>query len=57
MTLTAAKDCDLRETLAATIAHQGWGLRELRPLTLTLEEIFLSLVASHATSAPNEVPQ
>ncbi len=34
---------DLREALAAAVARNGWGLRELRPKTLTLEEIFLAL--------------
>ncbi len=42
--LTTERDRDLRETLAATIAQHGWGLRELRPVTLSLEEIFLTLV-------------
>ena len=39
-------DRDLREDLAAAIVGRGWGLRELRPKTLTLEEIFLALVAA-----------
>ena len=34
------------EALASVVAKQGWGLREMRPETLTLEEIFLSLVAT-----------
>jgi ABC-2 type transport system ATP-binding protein len=46
VTVTTERDRDLRETLAGTIAAHGWGLRELRPQTLTLEEIFLSLVAT-----------
>ena len=54
LTLTTARDATLRETLAATIARQGWGLLELRPITMTLEEIFLSLVASSAPSTPDE---
>ena len=41
-------DRDLREALAAAIVTRGWGLRELHPQTLTLEEIFLALV----TNAP-----
>jgi ABC-2 type transport system ATP-binding protein len=39
-------DRDLREDLAAAVVRRGWGLRELRPKTLTLEEIFLALVAA-----------
>ncbi len=37
---------DLRTALAAAVARHGWGLRELRPNTLTLEDIFLTLVAN-----------
>jgi ABC-2 type transport system ATP-binding protein len=43
-------DSDLREALAAAVVGRGWGLRELRPKTLTLEEIFLALV----TTAPED---
>ena len=39
-------DRDLREALAAAVVSRGWGLREIRPKTLTLEEIFLALVAT-----------
>jgi ABC-2 type transport system ATP-binding protein len=42
-------DRDLREALATAIVGRGWGLRELRPKTLTLEEIFLALVATTAS--------
>lgn len=41
-------DRDAREAVAAAVVSQGWGLREIRPQTLTLEEIFLTLV----TAAP-----
>jgi ABC-2 type transport system ATP-binding protein len=34
---------DVRRDLAATIVGQGWGLLELRPLRMSLEEIFLHL--------------
>jgi len=46
VTVNTERDRDLREALAAAIAARGWGLRELRPRTLTLEEIFLSLVGA-----------
>jgi ABC-2 type transport system ATP-binding protein len=35
--------CDIRRDLASTIVRQGWGLLELRPLRMSLEEIFLHL--------------
>ncbi len=50
LTVSTAPDRDLREALAGTIARHGWGLRELRPKTLTLEEIFLSLVTDDAAA-------
>jgi ABC-2 type transport system ATP-binding protein len=34
---------DIRRELASTIVRQGWGLLELRPLRMSLEEIFLHL--------------
>jgi ABC-2 type transport system ATP-binding protein len=34
---------DVRRDLASTIVGQGWGLLELRPLRMSLEEIFLHL--------------
>jgi ABC-2 type transport system ATP-binding protein len=56
--VSTAPDRDLRETLAGAVAKHGWGLRELRPNALTLEEIFLSLVSTDATAAEtsDEIP-
>lgn len=34
---------DVRRQLAATVVRHGWGLLELRPLRMSLEEIFLHL--------------
>jgi ABC-2 type transport system ATP-binding protein len=45
------KDLDLRATLAGTVAAAQWGLLELRPVTLSLEDIFLSLVSEPAGEA------
>jgi len=39
---------DVRRDLAATIVRQGWGLLELRPLRMSLEEIFLHLTTEEA---------
>jgi ABC-2 type transport system ATP-binding protein len=57
LTISTARDRDLRETLADTVTQRGWGLRELRPQTLTLEEIFLSLVTADAVEASHEAPR
>ncbi len=43
---------DVRRELASTIVTQGWGLLELRPMRMSLEEIFLSLTTEEAASAP-----
>ena len=42
---------DVRRELAAAIVQRGWGLLELRPLRMSLEEIFLSLTTED-TAAP-----
>ena len=34
---------DVRRELARSVVGQGWGLLELRPVRMSLEEIFLSL--------------
>jgi ABC-2 type transport system ATP-binding protein len=39
---------DVRRDLAATIVRQGWGLLEMRPLRMSLEEIFLHLTTEEA---------
>lgn len=45
---------DVRRDLASTIVTRGWGLLELRPLRMSLEEIFLHLTTEEApaTAAP-----
>jgi ABC-2 type transport system ATP-binding protein len=52
--LSTTEEADLRETLAARITERGWGLRELRPVTLSLEEIFLSLITARPSDSPKE---
>jgi ABC-2 type transport system ATP-binding protein len=42
---------DVRRELAAAIVHSGWGLLELRPMRMSLEEIFLHLTTEE-TAAP-----
>jgi ABC-2 type transport system ATP-binding protein len=60
LTITTSKDKDLRPMLANEIIRHGWGLRELRPVLLSLEEIFLSLVAApereNSNEARDEIP-
>jgi ABC-2 type transport system ATP-binding protein len=55
---------DVRRDLAAAIVGRGWGLLELRPMRLSLEDIFLSLTTDESraegeasgASAEAEVP-
>lgn len=44
-------NADIRESLARAVVQGGWGLLELRPAHLSLEEIFLQLTRSDATEA------
>ena len=42
---------DVRRELARTIVNRGWGLLELRPMRMSLEEIFLQ-VTTDETAPP-----
>ena len=43
---------DVRRELAAAIVSSGWGLLELRPMRMSLEEIFLHLTTEDAPRRP-----
>jgi len=43
-------DHDVRRELASTVVGRGWGLLELRPMRMSLEEIFLSLTTEETES-------
>ena len=42
---------DIRRDLARAIVNNGWGLLELRPMRMSLEEIFLELTTEEAAQA------
>ncbi len=42
---------DVRRELAAAVVTSGWGLLELRPMRMSLEDIFLSLTTEDADGA------
>ena len=42
---------DVRRELARTVVTQGWGLLELRPMRMSLEEVFLQVTTDE--SAPD----
>ena len=46
---------DIRRELATAIVSRGWGLLELRPMRMSLEEIFLQLTTQETETAPAEV--
>jgi ABC-2 type transport system ATP-binding protein len=43
---------DVRRELASTVVSNGWGLLELRPLRMSLEEIFLHLTTEDTAQQP-----
>ena len=47
---------DLRRDVARAIVDRGWGLLELRPMRMSLEEIFLQLTTQEQPDAPAEIP-
>jgi len=48
---------DVRRDLARTVVNNGWGLLELRPMRMSLEDIFLSLTTDETqTAAKEEAP-
>jgi gliding motility-associated transport system ATP-binding protein len=44
---------DVRRDLARAVVDRGWGLLELRPMRMSLEEIFLQLTTEER---PEEAP-
>jgi ABC-2 type transport system ATP-binding protein len=42
---------DVRRDLAKSVVSNGWGLLEMRPMRMSLEEIFLSLTTDDAAAA------
>jgi ABC-2 type transport system ATP-binding protein len=46
--IDSEKGRDVRRDLARTIVTSGWGLLELRPMRMSLEEIFLELTTEEA---------
>jgi ABC-2 type transport system ATP-binding protein len=45
---------DVRRDLARAVVSSGWGLLELRPMRLSLEDIFLSLTTDETAAPPPE---
>jgi ABC-2 type transport system ATP-binding protein len=45
---------DVRRELARTVVERGWGLLELRPMRMSLEEIFLQVTTDENTDAKQD---
>ena len=45
-TVECRLDTDLRSVLAATVVSQGWGLLELRGISMSLEDVFINLITN-----------
>jgi ABC-2 type transport system ATP-binding protein len=54
--VAAEQGLDIRRELAQAVVGNGWGLLELRPMRVSLEEIFLSLTTEESSAAPAEEP-
>ena len=47
---------DVRREVAAAVVNRGWGLLELRPLRMSLEDMFLSLTTDETAAPGGEAP-
>jgi ABC-2 type transport system ATP-binding protein len=54
--IDAEENRDLRRDVARAIVDRGWGLLELRPMRMSLEEIFLQLTTQESADAPAAAP-
>lgn len=50
------RDRDIRRELARAIVTRGWGLLELRPMRMSLEEIFLQVTTEEKPEEKVEIP-
>jgi len=48
---------DVRRELARAVVQAGWGLLELRPMRMSLEEIFLSLTTDESAPAAEGIEE
>jgi ABC-2 type transport system ATP-binding protein len=46
LTVECRLNTDLRRTLAAVVVNEGWGLLELRGVSVSLEDVFINLITN-----------
>jgi ABC-2 type transport system ATP-binding protein len=52
-----ARGSDIRRDIARVVVTSGWGLLELRPMRMSLEEIFLQVTTDETSATlPPEAP-
>jgi ABC-2 type transport system ATP-binding protein len=52
----SARGIDIRRDIARTVVNSGWGLLELRPMRMSLEEIFLQVTTEEGAQPPATPP-
>jgi ABC-2 type transport system ATP-binding protein len=52
--IEGSRDTDVRRELARAVVTNGWGLLELRPMRVSLEEVFLSLTTEDMSALAGE---
>lgn len=52
----SARGIDIRRDLARAVVNNGWGLLELRPMRMSLEEIFLQVTTEDQAEVPAAPP-
>jgi ABC-2 type transport system ATP-binding protein len=53
----SARGTDIRRDIARAVVTSGFGLLELRPMRLSLEEIFLQVTTDESAPAPAAVAE
>jgi ABC-2 type transport system ATP-binding protein len=46
VTFSSGQGDQVRGAMASTIVQQGWGLLEIKPVALSLEDLFMQIVTS-----------
>ena len=49
------RGADIRREIARTIVNRGWGLLELRPMRMSLEEVFLQVTTEERPAESSEI--
>jgi len=55
--IESARGSDIRRDIARAVVNSGWGLLELRPMGMSLEEIFLQVTTDESAAVPGAAPE